>query len=1023
MKELIISAMATMVMASAAFAATPPWLDPEVNEINRYPMHTDYFAFESADAAQRCKTASSNFMSLDGKWKFRWVNDADKALTDGFQNPSYNASAWDEISVPGVWELNGYGDPIYVNTGYAWRGHFENNPPVVPDKENHVGDYRRVINVPADWKGMDIIAHFGSATSNITLWVNGKHVGYGEDSKLAQEFDVTKYLTPGKPATIALQIRRWCDGTYLEDQDFFRFCGLARESYLYARQKNRVEDLRVNATLDDTYTDGLLHIAADVKGSGDLTVELLDGNSVVATETVKGAKGKINRTFKIAAPRKWTAETPNLYSFRATLSKGGKVLEVIPLNVGFRRVEIKNAQLLVNGQPVLIKGADRHELDPDGGYVVSVERMEQDIKRMKELNINAVRTCHYPDDPRWYDLCDRYGLYVTAEANIESHGMGYKEKTLAKNPAYAKAHLERNQRHVQQLYNHPSIIVWSLGNEAGYGPNFEAAYDWVKAEDPSRPVQYEQASIDGKTDIYCPMYLDYEGCEAYAADPSHTKPLIQCEYAHAMGNSMGGFKEYWDLIRKYPKYQGGYIWDFVDQSIRWPGKDGVTIYAYGGDFNNYDPTDGNFCDNGLISPDRVPNPHAYEVQRIYQNIHTTLSGTNTVKVFNENFFRPLDNVTLNWTLLRNGVPVRSGSVDRLDIAPQTSRDIRLPLGDIDNSAEWLLNVDYRLNQAEPMLPAGFTVASDQIALTSPVAPTRIAATGAAPEISESNGTLTVSGRDFTVGINSANGLINRYDVAGTPMLLGNAEIRPNFWRAPTDNDYGASLQKEYRAWLNPEMRLTSLTHTVEGSVAVVKATYDMPSVKATLSLSYTINPDGMVTVDQTLTATPGAEVSGLFRFGMVIPMPKAFNTVEYYGRGPGENYIDRPYANNIGIYNQSVDEQPYAYIRPQETGTHTDIRWWRVLNPSGTGLEITAAEPFSASALHYTIASLDGGENKPNSHFAEVKPSDVTEVCVDLRQLGLGCVNSWSALPRPEYQLPYGSYTFTYTLTPVAHAF
>ena len=1023
MKELIISAMATMAMASAAFAATPPWLDPEVNEINRYPIHTDYFAFESADAAQRCKTASSNFMSLDGKWKLRWVNDADKALTDGFQNPSYNASAWDEISVPGVWELNGYGDPIYVNTGYAWRGHFENNPPVVPDKENHVGDYRRVINVPADWKGMDIIAHFGSATSNITLWVNGKHVGYGEDSKLAQEFDVTKYLTPGKPATIALQIRRWCDGTYLEDQDFFRFCGLARESYLYARQKNRVEDLRVNATLDDTYTDGLLHIAADVKGSGDLTVELLDGNSVVATETVKGAKGKINRTFKIAAPRKWTAETPNLYSFRATLSKGGKVLEVIPLNVGFRRVEIKNAQLLVNGQPVLIKGADRHELDPDGGYVVSVERMEQDIKRMKELNINAVRTCHYPDDPRWYDLCDRYGLYVTAEANVESHGMGYKDKTLAKNPAYAKAHLERNQRHVQQLYNHPSIIVWSLGNEAGYGPNFEAAYDWVKAEDPSRPVQYEQASIDGKTDIYCPMYLDYEGCEAYAADPSHTKPLIQCEYAHAMGNSMGGFKEYWDLIRKYPKYQGGYIWDFVDQSIRWPGKDGVTIYAYGGDFNNYDATDGNFCDNGLISPDRVPNPHAYEVQRIYQNIHTTLSGTNTVKVFNENFFRPLDNVTLGWTLLRNGVPVRSGSVDRLDIAPQTSRNIRLPLGDIDNSAEWLLNVDYRLNQAEPMLPAGFTVASDQIALTSPVAPTRIAATGAAPEISESNGNLTVSGRDFTVGINSANGLINRYDVAGTPMLLGNAEIRPNFWRAPTDNDYGASLQKEYRAWLNPEMRLTSLTHAVEGSVAVVKATYDMPSVKATLSLSYTINPDGMVTVDQTLTATPGAEVSGLFRFGMVIPMPKAFNTVEYYGRGPGENYIDRPYANNIGIYNQSVDEQPYAYIRPQETGTHTDIRWWRVLNPSGTGLEITAAEPFSASALHYTIASLDGGENKPNSHFAEVKPSDVTEVCVDLRQLGLGCVNSWGALPRPEYQLPYGSYTFTYTLTLVAHAF
>ncbi|MDE5940646.1 MAG: DUF4981 domain-containing protein [Muribaculaceae bacterium] len=743
----------------------------------------------------------------------------------------------------------------------------------------------------------------------------------------------------------------------------------------------------------------------------------------MASDVIKNAKGKVTKSFEIADPAKWSAETPALYSFRATLSKGGKVQEVIPLNVGFRRIEIKNGQLLVNGQPVLIKGADRHELDPDGGYVVSTERMEQDIKRMKELNINAVRTCHYPDDPRWYDLCDRYGLYVTAEANIESHGMGYKDKTLAKNPAYAKAHLERNQRHVKHLYNHPSIIVWSLGNEAGYGPNFEAAYDWIKAEDPSRPVQYEQARIDGKTDIYCPMYLDYEGCENYAADDSHTKPLIQCEYAHAMGNSMGGFREYWDLVRKYPKYQGGYIWDFVDQSIRWPGKDGVTIWAYGGDFNSYDPTDGNFCDNGLISPDRVPNPHAYEVQRVYQNIHTRSAGINTINVFNENFFRPLDNVRLNWTLLRDGKPVKSGSVDDLNLKPQSSHNITLPLGVTDNSSEWLLNVAYTLKEAEPLLDAGTVIARDQIVLADRTAPAVKAVAGSAPEVEESTGKLTIKGGDFSIGISSTTGLIDSYEVSGTEMLKKNSAIEPNFWRAPTDNDYGAGLQKTYRAWLNPEMKLTSLTHATEGNNAVVKATFEIPAVKSTLALTYTVNPKGSVTVNQSLTATEGAEVADLFRFGMVFDMPEKFETIEYYGRGPGENYADRQQASDLGIYRQSVSSQPYAYIRPQETGTHTDIRWWRVLDQSGNGLEITATEPFSASTLHYTIESLDGGEEKPNSHFAEVKPSDLTQVCVDLRQLGLGCVDSWHSLPRPEYQLPYGSYSFTYTLTPVKHVF
>ena len=555
---------ATCLLAAVALAAgakTPEWLDPEVNAVNRAPMHSSYFAFESVEDSNGDKASSDNYVSLNGKWKFNWVADADKRPTD-FWKVNYDDSSWGQINVPGMWELNGYGDPIYVNTGYAWRNHFKNNPPQVPEKDNHVGTYRKEIEIPADWKGKDVIAHFGSATSNISLWVNGKYVGYGEDSKLENEFDITPYIRPGQKNLITFQIFRWCDGTYLEDQDFFRFSGLARDSYLYARSKNRIQDIRVNADLTDDYRDGKLGVDIDVKGSGNITLELLNAdNKVIKAETINNAKGNVKRTLDIPNPLKWSAEIPNLYTLRATFSKNGKTLEVIPVNVGFRKIEIKNSQLLVNGQPVLFKGADRHELDPDGGYVVSLDRMLQDIQLMKELNINAVRTCHYPDDALWYDLCDKYGIYVVAEANIESHGMGYDKETLAKNPAYAKAHLERNQRHVQRNFNHPSIIVWSLGNEAGYGPNFEAAYDMVKAMDNSRPVQYEQARIDGKTDIFCPMYYPYEHSERYSQNDNYNKPLIQCEYAHAMGNSQGGFKEYWDLIRKYPKYQGGYIWE------------------------------------------------------------------------------------------------------------------------------------------------------------------------------------------------------------------------------------------------------------------------------------------------------------------------------------------------------------------------------------------------------------------------------------------------------------------------------
>lgn len=609
-------------------------------------------------------------------------------------------------------KLHGYGSPIYVNAGYAWYNQFHSNPPQVPMENNHVGSYRREIMVPEHWKGKDIIAHFGSVTSNMYLWVNGKFVGYSEDSKLEAEFNLTPYLKYGEKNLIAFQVFRWCDGTYLEDQDFFRYSGVGRDCYLYARTKKRIEDIRITADLDTEYQNGSLVITSNVIGANKINLTLEDASG----KEIATLQAKANTTINIPIdnPHKWTAETPYLYTLFASLENSK---EIIPIKVGFRKIELKNGQVLVNGQPVLFKGVNRHEMDPDNGYIVSPERMLQDIQIMKQFNINAVRTCHYPDNNLWYELCDKYGIYVVAEANIESHGMGYGKETLAKREDYRKAHMERNQRNVQRSFNHPSIIFWSLGNEAGYGPNFEAAYDWIKKEDSSRPVQYEQARKDGKTDIFCPMYYGYDHCKTYCEDSNFQKPLIQCEYAHAMGNSMGGFKEYWDLVRKYPKYQGGFIWDFVDQSIRWTGKNGKMIYAYGGDFNKYDGSDLNFCNNGLINPDRIPNPHMYEVGYFYQNIWTELVDTNgKISIHNENFFSDLSDYYLEWQVLKDGETLRNGREEKISVAPQQKCHMSLPIGEIDRNAEWLLNIAYKLKQKTGLLPAGHAVAKQQLVL-------------------------------------------------------------------------------------------------------------------------------------------------------------------------------------------------------------------------------------------------------------------------------------------------------------------
>ena len=1009
-------------------AQQEPWKDPEVNQINREPMHSAFFAYENSEKASDGNMKnSSNYLSLNGTWKFNWVEHAWQRPT-AFYEVGLNDSGWDKMPVPGLWELNGFGDPVYVNIGYAWRSQYENNPPLVPEENNHVGTYRKEIEIPKSWDGKKIFAHFGSVTSNISLYVNGKFVGYSEDSKLEAEFDLTKYLKPGKNL-VAFQVFRWSDGTYLEDQDFWRFSGVGRDCYLFTRNDTYIRDIKITPDLVNNYSNGVLDIDLTLEGNATVDLLLSDPKGEVIAESAVEVSGDLQAKMEVEHPEKWSAEIPNLYRLTVTLKKGNKVLEVIPQNVGFRKVEMKNGQLCVNGQPILIKGVNRHELDPDEGYVVSRERMIQDIEMMKKFNVNAVRTCHYPDNNIWYDLCDEYGIYLVAEANVESHGMGYGPQTLAKNEDFALAHLERNQRNVLRNYNHPSVIIWSMGNEGGFGPNFEACYRWIKDYDNSRPVQYERAGDNEFTDIFCPMYYDYRAAEKYG-QTEHDRPLIQCEYAHAMGNSVGGFKEYWDLIRKYPNYQGGFIWDFVDQSIRWKNEDDQYIYAYGGDFNPYDASDNNFLDNGLISPDRVPNPHYYEVGYFYQSIWTSPVDlkNGVVDVYNEYFFRDLSNFKLTWEMVADGKVMMTGTLDDLDIAAQDTKriDIGLKIPDECKAREVFVNVVYQLKRAEGPVPAGYTLARQQLEYRPwEFEELEIANKNESnkevnvPQIKENDAAyLIILGNNFQIDFNRRNGFLSHFSVNGNSMLEEGSRLVPNFWRAPTDNDYGANLQLRYKVWKDPQIKLDELTSRTEDGLAVLKAVYEMPDVSAKLVLEYRINNIGEIQVTQRMQTDAAADVSEMFRFGMKLAMPTDYSSVTYYGRGPVENYSDRKYSQFIGLYEQDVSDQFYPYIRPQETGTKSDIRWWKQSLAGYRGLKFTSDDAFSASALRYTIESLDDGPEKDQRHSPEVEKSDFITICIDRVQMGLGCVNSWGAIPLEEYRVPYRDYEFSFLISP-----
>ena len=1038
--------------------------DPEIFQQNRLPFHAHF--------ADQTSPEMPLAVSLDGEWAFHYAENLTAPFSD-----------WDTLTVPGFIQMQSlqkpgqpYGTPHYVNTQYPWDGHEKLHPDQIPQDYNPIGEYQRSFTLPESWASCYL--RLNGADSAAAVWCNDVYIGYTEDTFTPAEFDMTAAVHPGEN-TLTVQVYRFSSGSWLEDQDFWRMSGLFRSVELFTKPEIHLEDVFVKQDFAPDFSSATVTFDCKVSGAGTISV-VFDGEEQSAEvgepaeydSGVVFGKGEadpdveedvqdVSFTFTVEHPTLWSAEQPNLYSLALTLyDASGKELETVRQRVGFRKVEMRpdKGQILVNGQPVLFKGVNRHEMDPLTGYVVSPERMIEDIRIMKENNINAVRTCHYPDDPLWYELCDIYGIYVISEANVESHGMGYEEKTLAKEPSYLKAHLERNERMVRAFKNHPSILIWSLGNEAGDGPNFVECYKWVKAYDPTRPVQYERALLNDHTDIYCPMYATYDHMEQYASGDAlpaavrtedalvwgdvafgqggrsskqgSYRPLIQCEYAHAMGNSMGGFGEYWDLIRKYPKLQGGFIWDFVDQGFRKYNDRGDMFYAYGGDYNPYDPSDKNFNCNGLISPDRRPNPHMGEVRYYYQSVWTTPGDMDkgVLKVYNENFFTDLSGLYLEWELVNGpkGYVLSKGFVNQLPVAPQQTGTVTLEGYNVPGGSEddLYLNVAYKLKQATDLLPAGYPVARQQLAVRSGTKP----AAGFAADAGRVKTYENIAVYELTAGrvkavFNRSTGWLDSYKAEGVEMLKAGYSLRPNFWRAPTDNDFGANLQTKYAVWKQPAMELQEMTLAQAGAgagSAAVTALYKLPELSATLEMRYEMNGAGQLSVTEKLTADPARkDIPDMFRFGMQLVMPEHFDRIVYYGRGPGENYTDRKSSTFMGCYRQSVSEQFYPYVRPQETGSKSDVRWWKVTDADGRGVMFTSAKPFFATALHYLTGDLDDGEMKHQRHSGELHERDLTCVSLDGYQMGLGCVDSWGALPRPEYRLPYGDYSFTVVMTPV----
>ena len=1041
----------TLFAAITAMAQLPMELQtPELVSINRMPMRNSAFAFENKEMAKQLdREKSANFFSLNGSWKFNWVKNPNDR-PQNFYEINYDDNKWDNFRIPASWEVNGYGLPIYVNQPYDFAGHNlrygKMNPPYdIPADNNPVGSYRKKITLPAGWKSKSIFLHVGNAKSCLFVWINGKKVGYSEDSKLAAEFDVTDYLNEGENL-IAFQVYRWSDASYLECQDMFRFSGIERDVFLFTTNNLNIRDTKINATLDDSYSKGLLTINAAInsykkeKGllskADSFTVEaaLYDKDNKLVYEdktpdfkTVLG-KYKTNVVFNTSLPKvnSWNAEMPYLYTLYLTLKDAsGKILEVVPQRIGFKTVEIKGADLLVNGKRVFMKGVNRHEHHPRNGHTLSKEDMRKDMELMKKLNINAVRTSHYPPDPYWMELCDEYGLYVIDEANIESHGLGYDlSVSLANKPLWQEAHLQRIQRMYERDKNHTSVITWSLGNEAGDGVNFYVAYDWLKKQT-AIPVQYER-DLDydnpNKTpysEIFCPQYPSPDDLLDYSKSNARL-PNIQSEYAHIMGNSLGNFQDYWDVIENNPKLQGGFIWEWIDQSID-TVKNGRRIKAYGGDFPLEGPVDENlsdndFCVKGVVTAYRELTPMALEVKQVYQNFKTSLVDAQTVKLRNGYFFRNLDNYEIRWVLQENGVAKEKGILGSVSLQPQQETMLTIPYKTkLNANKEYQLNIYFLMKTDEPFLAKGYELGAAQFLLQTLTAVANKSISKGKVNFAETSGEYILSGKNFTIIFNTKNASLQNYIRNGESVLQQGP--LPAFYRAPTDNDIGAGFNTKLRMWRNAYENGTDASATFQKiNEGEYKITLDKKLVNGNASHKqiFTVYANGNVKVENEFTAIKG-KYPLLLRAGNDLVLNKTFSNIQWYGRGPGENYWDRKTNSFIGQYKQTVDEQYYPYARPQESGNKTEVRWVNFSNSKGKKITFEYADSLlSFAALPYNLDDLDPEARKRQYHSGELNKRNDIFLHIDLQQTGLQGIDSWGSEPLKKYQIPFKNYNYSY---------
>lgn len=1059
MHKIGLLSVFTLLATLASAQERPVWENPEIFQINREYPHAAFFrhATEASALAAATYENSPFYQSLNGTWKFQWVpKPADRSHY--FYRPDYDVSDWDDMLVPANWELEGYGIPIYTNIVYP----FPANPPLVNHDDNPVGSYRRSFTLPANWQEQEVYLHFGGVSGAMYVWVNGQQVGYNEGSKTPAEFRITPYLQSGEN-TLAVEVYRWSDASYLEDQDFWRLSGIDREVYLYATPKATLRDFRVIAGLDPAYRDGEFDLTLHYRNTNEKPVKgytaearLLDGEGEVLRFSRKvtlptGDQGQVRFSGQVPGVKHWTAETPHLYTLLISLKDDkGKVREAVSTKVGFREIEIRNNQFLVNGVPVYLKGVNLHDHDALRGHVVSEELTLLDLQRMKEFNINAIRCSHYPKNEHFYRFCDSLGFYVIDEANIETHGMGTtnqgldnNEKAKALHPAYRpewKAmHLDRTVRMYERDKNYPSIVTWSLGNEAGNGENFYATYDWLKKQDPTRPVQYEGATQYENSDIQAPMYARIHDLISYAEN-NPQRPLILCEYAHAMGNSVGNLQDYWEVIEKYDVLQGGFIWDWVDQGLKARTPEGETYYGYGGDFGGqYLQNDRNFCLNGLVDPDRAPHPHLYEVKKVYQYIKFKDfdPATGRLTIYNGYDFQNLDDYTFHWRLLEDGREVKSGELGSLALPARTATTVEIELPALTSGREYYLQLSAKLKNDQPLLSAGHEVAAEEFQLTTaeagPVFTPRPDKTVA---VERTAGEVTVRGEGFTARFDLTTGRLAALDY-GQGNLLRQSP-RPNFWRAPTDNDFGYNMPRVMGVWkaATREQELQSVsvatartladnaqalaTGSREAALAHLSATYRLGGLEqGTATLTYTINGAGEILVETQLSGISDQQPP-IPRLGVNLVLDNRFQQADWYGRGPQENYQDRKTAAFVGRYTLPVQQLMHPYIRPQENGYRTEVRRVAFHDEQGRGVAFTAVDTLlSFSAHHQLNSDFDEGDQKIQRHTFDVPHRKLVNVNIDYKQMGVGGDDSWGARPHAEYMIPASDYTYRFMLAPV----